>query len=173
MNKHLLKSILLLSILLLIIIFTSIYTAEEQKERNKKEIEMVDIGLYQEVIPPISDKKAVEEPYIEEIDAEYLGVYTITAYCSCEKCCGKYALNRPDGIVYGASGKELEADVSVASPLDFGTNIIIEGLGEYVVEDRTADWIVDKYDGEIIDIYFENHEEALKFGKKELKVWRK
>lgn len=27
-----------------------------------------------------------------------------TAYCPCEICCGKWALNRPDGIVYTASG---------------------------------------------------------------------
>ncbi len=27
-----------------------------------------------------------------------------TAYCPCEICCGKWALNRPDDIVYTASG---------------------------------------------------------------------
>ena len=27
-----------------------------------------------------------------------------TAYCPCEICCGIWALNRPDGIVYTASG---------------------------------------------------------------------
>lgn len=29
---------------------------------------------------------------------------TATAYCSCEICCGEWALNRPNGIVYTASG---------------------------------------------------------------------
>ena len=45
----------------------------------------------------------------------YIGEYTITAYCPCYKCCGKYALNRPNGIVTGAAGIELKEGVSVAS----------------------------------------------------------
>ena len=48
-----------------------------------------------------------------EPEPEYLGEFRITAYCSCEICCGKWAENRPDGIVYGASGEELVAGVSV------------------------------------------------------------
>jgi 3D (Asp-Asp-Asp) domain-containing protein len=111
-----------------------------------------------------------EEPIEEE--KEFLGNFRITAYCSCKKCCGKWADNRPNGIVYGASGAELVAGVSVASPLPFGTKIYIDGLGEYVVQDRTADWIVDKYGEGIVDVYFDNHEEACKFGCKYLDVYK-
>lgn len=100
-----------------------------------------------------------------------LGEYTITAYCSCEKCCGIWAKNRPDGIVYGASGIELESNLSIAAPgFEFGTSIYIDGL-EYVVHDRTANWIVDKYESKIIDIYFDNHQEALNFGKQVKEVF--
>ena len=62
-----------------------------------------------------------------------------TAYCPCEICCGKWALNRPDGIVYTASGAIAEegvtiaADWSVYSP---GTILYIEGIGERTVQDR-------------------------------------
>lgn len=110
-----------------------------------------------------------EEPIEEE--KELLGNFRITAYCSCKKCCGKWADNRPNGIVYGASGAELVAGVSVASPLPFGTEIYIDGLGEYVVQDRLAQWVVDKYGDKLIDVYFDNHEEAWKFGCKYLDVW--
>ena len=38
-----------------------------------------------------------------------------TAYCPCEICCGKWALNRPDGIVYTASGAIAEEGVAIAA----------------------------------------------------------
>ncbi|MDD3049750.1 MAG: 3D domain-containing protein [Candidatus Cloacimonetes bacterium] len=108
-------------------------------------------------------KEFIQEEQIEQNIS--LGKYTITAYCSCEICCGKWAKNRPNGIVYGAAGIELVSGISVASPLPLGTSISIEGLGEYIVQDRTADWVSEKYDSKIIDIYFNNHEEAAEFGK--------
>ena len=112
------------------------------------------------------------EAPIEE-EKELLGTFRITAYCSCKKCCGKWADNRPNGIVYGASGAELVAGVSVASPLPFGTEIYIDGLGEYVVQDRLAQWVVEKYGENLIDVYFDNHEEACKFGRKYLDVYER
>ena len=95
--------------------------------------------------------------------------YRVTAYCACSKCCGKYALNRPvdengNEIVYGASGTTLISGYSCASPLPFGTKIELEGYGTVKVQDRTATWIVDKYGKNVIDIYFDNHEEAYAFG---------
>lgn len=117
-----------------------------------------------------------EEPTViqEEESAPALtdmGEWTVTAYCPCEKCCGEWALNRPEGRVYGASGEELQAGVSVAAPLPSGTVLEIEGLGTFTVHDKTAGWIVDKYQGRIVDIYFENHQEALQFGKRQARVW--
>lgn len=107
----------------------------------------------------------VEELLIEEPVMTELGEYTITAYCPCETCCGIWAKNRPNGIVYGAAGIELQEGYSVATPnLPFGTILHIEGLGEYVVEDRPASWVAEKYDDKIIDIYFLSHDDALEFG---------
>lgn len=108
----------------------------------------------------------------EEIEPIYLGNYRITAYCACKKCCGVWAENRPNGIVKGAMGVELTPGYSVASPLAFGTKLYIEGYGDVVVQDRTASWVVDKYNGEIIDIYFNSHEEALNFGVRYADVYK-
>lgn len=99
------------------------------------------------------------------VSKELIGDYSITAYCPCPICCGEWALNRPNGIVYGAYGIELEEGVSVASPLPAGTVIEIEGIGERVVHDTTADWIVERYEGRIIDVYFADHEQASRFGR--------
>ena len=115
-------------------------------------------------------EEEIEEPEVIEspvtIEFEDLGVYTLTAYCGCETCCGQWA---SDPVV-GAGGVELIEGVHCASPLPLGTIVDIEGVGVLEVQDRTADFIVDRYDGKIIDVYFESHEDALKFGKKTARV---
>lgn len=127
------------------------------------------------VIPDVT-LEPVETPLVEEsVEPEpvLLGSFRITAYCSCEKCCGEWAKNRPNGIVYGAAGVELKAGVSCASPLPLGTVVEVEGLGEYIVQDRPAQWVIDKYGENQIDIYFDNHEAASAFGLKQLNVYLK
>lgn len=104
-------------------------------------------------------------------DYTELGTYTITGYCACEKCCGEWAKNRPAGAVYGAEGTALISEISVANNnFDFGTRLFIDGWGEVVVQDRTAKWVNEKYNGKILDIYFDNHEQAVAFAKREMKV---
>lgn len=128
-------------------------------------------SAYANTCETVSKKPPEEIEPVEEtatIEFEDLGEYTLTAYCGCEKCCGER--NRPvdengDVIVKGAGGVELVEGVHCASPLPLGTVVEIEGFGAYEVQDRTAQFIVDRYDGKIIDIYFENHEDALKFEK--------
>jgi 3D (Asp-Asp-Asp) domain-containing protein len=101
-------------------------------------------------------------PPEERIDA------VATAYCPCEICCGKWALNRPDDIVYTASGAIAEegvtiaADWSVYSP---GTILYIEGIGERTVQDRGG-----AISGQKIDVFFNNHEDALRFGRQEVRI---
>lgn len=58
------------------------------------------------VQPPAPEPEPKEPEWIE---------YEATAYCSCEKCCGSWALNRPDGIVYTASGAVAEQGVTIAA----------------------------------------------------------
>lgn len=83
-------------------------------------------------------------------------VYKITAYCSCELCCGKWA----DGIT--ALGTEARWGV-VACDLPFETQVEIESLGTFVVEDRGPT-------GKHIDIWFPTHQQALEFGVRYLRV---
>lgn len=127
------------------------------------------------VIPDVT-LEPVETPLVEEPaepEPVLLGSFRVTAYCSCEKCCGEWAKNRPNGIVYGAAGVELKAGVSCASLLPLGTVLEVEGLGEYIVQDRPAQWVIDKYGENQIDIYFDNHEAASAFGLKQLNVYLK
>lgn len=95
---------------------------------------------------------------LEESTAE---LHTVTAYCPCSKCCGRWS-GGPT-----ASGKMPVAGITVAGPrsIPFGTRVWIEGVGVRVVQDRLAR----KYDGRF-DLYFATHAEALRFGKRSLKV---
>lgn len=99
--------------------------------------------------------------------------FVATAYCACEKCCGVWATKRPldeDGnpIVYGASGEFLRQGVSVAADTSIypmGTQLEIEGMGTYTVHDRGGAIKENR-----IDIYFDNHQEAVEFGVRTVQV---
>lgn len=93
------------------------------------------------------------------IDFEDLGAYTITAYCGCEVCCGEWSSDP----VIGSGNVELIEGVHCASSLPLGTIVEVEGLGTYEVQDRPSKWILEKYGDKVIDIYFENHEDAENF----------
>ena len=122
-----------------------------------RETHEVDLSLDRDIKKPTADHREPE-------------TYTVTAYCSCSKCCGVWATKRGDGPVIGAYGVELTPWYSVAAPLPYGTKLKIDGM-TYEVQDTTASWIVDRYAGRIIDIYMgDSHEEAKAWGKVELEV---
>lgn len=103
-----------------------------------------------------------------EVDVESLGIFKLTAYCSCKKCCGIWAENRPNGVVYGASGEELVAGYSIAVDPDvipYGTEVVING------HTYRADDCGGAVKGKCIDVYFESHNEAKEFGVKTAEVW--
>lgn len=103
----------------------------------------------------------------------YIGTFSVTAYCSCSKCCGEWANNRPAGKVLTASGKEAKAGRTIAvAPhiIPYGTKVIINGA-EYVAEDRIGQQIINKYNGKCIDIYFNDHSKALKFGRRQTDIY--
>lgn len=102
----------------------------------------------------IVEAEGITETPKPELTPTSLGVYKLTAYCPCYDCCGK-----TDGIT--ASGAKAVEGVTIAADtkiLPFGTNVIIGGH-EYIVQD-----IGGAITGNKIDIYFDNHQDALDFG---------
>ncbi|MGN1300968.1 MAG: G5 domain-containing protein [Clostridia bacterium] len=87
------------------------------------------------------------------------GVYKVTAYCACAKCCGWST-----GIT--ASGARATANHTIAAPstFAFGTKVVINGI-TYTVEDRGG-----AIQGNRIDVYMDSHTEALQWGVRYLYV---
>ena len=95
----------------------------------------------------------IEIPTETESEHISLGVFKLTAYCPCEKCCGWDI-----GITY--SGTQATAGRTVGVHLedfDMGDEIIING-NTYIAEDTGA------FQRGTIDIFHDTHEEALQFG---------
>lgn len=129
-------------------------TAEKVEEQQ--ELPQVETPIVEKEEPKQEEKKEEHHSHIVS-----LGVYKITAYCGCAKCCGK-----TDGIT--ASGTHVTAGRTIAAPpeIPFGTQIIINGH-TYTVEDRGG-----AIKGNRIDIYFETHEEALAFGVQYIEIFK-
>lgn len=114
-----------------------------------------------------------EEVICTEEEVESLGIFKLTAYCSCGKCCGKWGENRPvdengDEIVYGASGARLIEGVSVAvdpSVIPYGSVLEIDGC-KYKAQD-CGGAIKDNR----IDVYFDDHQSAVEFGVRQAEVF--
>ena len=98
---------------------------------------------------------------------ESIGEFKLTAYCPCEKCCGIWAKNRPNGIVYTASGAEAEAGKTIAVDPDvipYGTEVKI-GDHTYIAQDSGS-----AIKGNKIDVYYDDHSAALAHGVKYAEV---
>jgi 3D (Asp-Asp-Asp) domain-containing protein len=80
----------------------------------------------------------------------------VTAYCPCQVCCGKNAA----GIT--ASGHKImrgERFAAASKTIPFGTIIDVPGYGRVPVIDRGG-----AIKGDRIDVFFDTHQEARKWG---------
>ena len=86
-----------------------------------------------------------------------LGKYSLTAYCPCLRCC-------PTDTGVTASGVIAQSNHTVSfNSLPFGTEVYIQGYGYYVVEDTGG------MSG--FDIFFDDHQTALDFGRHSANVY--
>ena len=140
---------------------------EADKRTTKETIEKND-----RTIETKTDKDGDTNQAVEPVS---LGKFKLTAYCSCSQCCGKWANNRPidkngDKIVYGAIGERLKEDYSIAvdpTVISYRTEVIIN---DKVYEAQDCGGAIK---GNRIDIYYDNHNEALNFGVQYAEVYIK
>ena len=95
-------------------------------------------------------------------------LFTVTSYCSCRICCGAYSPEVTGRPAHTATGTEPQEGRTIAvdpSVIPYGSHVVIEGFGTYIAEDCGGG-----VKGNHIDMYFENHEDAIKFGRRQLYV---
>lgn len=113
---------------------------------------------YTETETPVEQETPQEEAEDTSSNRDYLGTYTLTAYCGCEVCNGGNA-----GIT--AMGVEPSEGWTVAcNSLPLGTQISING-NVYEVQDTG------NMDDGTIDIFMNSHDEALNFGVQSADVY--
>lgn len=156
-----------------------IYEKQQYKE-TKQQINRTIHSQKEQLIEPKEQLQNNKEIIVEiETDKDgdtqvakpvSLGEFKLTAYCPCEICCGKWANNRPNGIVYGAIGEELKEGYSIAvdpNVIPYRTEVIINGQ-TYKAQDCGG-----AIKGNRIDVYMGNHNDALKFGVQYAEVFVK
>ncbi len=164
---------LILSLITLIVIWLLVITV---KINSVSESETTTA----EIITTAAETTIIVEPEIEAVtippveqatepEPINLGEFKLTAYCSCAKCCGKWAENRGD-VVTGSIGKPLTAGYSIAvdpKVIPYGSIVIINGK-EYEAMDCGGAIKKNR-----IDVYFNSHDEALEFGVQYATVYLK
>ena len=132
----------------------------EGKETEKQNFRNSSGGLETEKLEPETKEEKNHE-------LKSIGFFVATAYCPCEKCCGVWA----DGVTAtgtkATQGKTIAVDPSF---IELGSVVYfdgIDGFGGYVAED-----IGGAIKGNRIDIYFDNHKDALEWGVKEIEVFQ-
>ena len=132
----------------------------------------------EEITPATEAATTATEPPTEPIPTETwksLGVFELTAYCSCEKCCGQWATNRPtdqsgNPIVYTSTGAIAKAGTTIAVDprvIPYGSEIQIDGH-TYIAQDCGG-----AIKGNRIDVYHDSHQAALVFGRQQSEIFIK
>ena len=122
-------------------------------------------AITKSIIPDVSKnlQQNYETPTIEPTTVKCisLGEFKLTAYCPCTECSGKWG----DMTATGVRAKENHTIAVDPTVIPYGTEVIINGH-TYVAEDCGS-----AVKGNVIDIYFDTHEEVDNFGVQYAKVF--
>lgn len=138
---------------------------KEDSASNKEKIkdtEKVKKEKKENTKPKVEKVKVENKEIKEESNLVSLGEFKLTAYCSCSKCCGKWAGSPTASGVMPKANHTIAVDTSV---IPFGTKVMING-NTYVAEDTGS-----AIKGNKIDIYFDSHSKALNFGVRYAEVF--
>ena len=149
-------SVWLVSILLIIVCF-NIGQASAKPETIVIPDSVHTAVLYEDItVTPEED--VIEEVKPVQVVTEQC---VATAYCPCSICCGKWADGKTASGTIATQGRTIAVDKSI---IPLGEIVTVNGK-DYIAEDTGS-----AIKGKKIDIFFDSHNDALEFGRKEVEV---
>ncbi len=159
---------------------------KEDWKKEKEQLEIVKAKLAEETTKKVVTPSTVQytsrgssvDRTVEEAPTEYKEVIEVkaTAYCLCKKCCGKSEDNPAYGvtrsglkIIPGTGMKVIAVDPNI---IPLGSKVYVEGVDGvptygYAVAADTGSAIKNYK----IDLYMDSHEETVKWGIRNMKVY--
>lgn len=142
--------------------------AEERHQSELRYVETVRDNALEELGRTVSAAALEAQARQEQAEAyeaigayQYIGECTITAYCPCVECCGRWA----DGVT--ASGLPAGPGIVAVDPdvIPLGSMVVVDGQ-RYLAADTGSG-----VEGLHIDICMASHEETAAFGRRSAPVW--
>ena len=139
------------------------YVIEDKVDEDAKEKLRIYFDSYEEAKRFGRKKCAIyRHSELPEESPYYLGEFQVTGYCSCTICCGEKEERLTKSETVPRASHTIAADPSV---IPLGTRIVIDDV-IYTVEDTGK-----AVKGMRLDIFFDSHEEAVRYGRKEKYVY--
>ena len=153
-----------IAIAVILIVFIAMGYGYYELQEVKTELQAVNnnsIKAIQQLQEDIEAMKS-EMDGIESNLPTFAGVFSTTAYCKCEKCCGVWTDSPTKSGTIPQEGRTIAVDPNV---IPLGTQVIIDGQ-IYTAEDTGS-----AVKGNVIDIYLSDHEETEEYGRQNREVW--
>lgn len=139
------------------------YVIEDKVDEDAKEKLRIYFDSYEEAKRFGRKKCAIyRHSELPEESPYYLGEFQVTGYCSCTICCEEKEERLTKSETVPRASHTVAADPSV---IPLGTRIVIDDV-VYTVEDTGK-----AVEGMRLDIFFDSHEEAVRYGRKEKYVY--
>ena len=139
------------------------YVIEDKVDEDAKEKLRIYFDSYEEAKRFGRKKCAIyRHSELPEESPYYLGEFQVTGYCSCTICCGEKEERLTKSETVPRASHTVAADPSV---IPLGTRSVIDDV-VYTVEDTGK-----AVEGMRLDIFFDSHEEAVRYGRKEKYVY--
>ena len=139
------------------------YVIEDKVDEDAKEKLRIYFDSYEEAKRFGRKKCAIyRHSELPEESPYYLGEFQVTGYWSCTICCGEKEERLTKSETVPRASHTVAADPSV---IPLGTRIVIDDV-VYTVEDTGK-----AVEGMRLDIFFDSHEEAVRYGRKEKYVY--
>lgn len=145
--------------------------AEPQTQQTEQRISPEVFPTETAAEPAPGERQPEAEPLPEPPQPVSLGDFIVTAYCACEKCCGKSEDDPWYGITAtgtrATEGRTIAVDPAVIA---LGSVVYFQGMDGletgFIAEDTGG-----AIRGDRIDLYFDSHADALKWGVREREVF--